>query len=121
MTAERAERLAREILGLLGRERDLLLAGRFADLARVAETRDAQLQRLESADPAALQTLDTAMAALREAAARNAGLLRAAMEGAAAARRRLAALRDAAAPLASYDASGAPVQHGGGPALARRA
>jgi hypothetical protein len=121
VTAERAERLAREILNLLGRERDLLLAGRFADLARAAETRDAQLERLQAADAATLAALEAPMAALREAAARNAGLLRAALDGAAAARRRLAALRDAAAPLASYDASGAPVQHGSGPGLARRA
>lgn len=122
MSAARAERLAAEIANLLSRERDLLVAGRFGDLTRTAQTRDALLERLGALDAAALRRAGEQIERIRRAAGRNMALLKAALEGAAAARRRIAALGDPVAPLSSYDASGAPVQHGAGAGgMARRA
>lgn len=111
MTSARGARIIAEAIALLTRERELLLAGAFVELASVAQTRSDRIERLAALDNAAALALATELEALRAAARRNGALLKAAMEGAAAGRRRLAALRDGQNRLASYDASGAPVDH----------
>lgn len=104
----RNARVIERVIRMLAEERDLLLAGRFAELDSAASARDAQLARLGPLDPDSVHSLGPRVAALRQAARRNADLLKAALEGAAAGQKRLAAIRDARTSLQTYDASGAP-------------
>lgn len=109
MTPERGARIIDTALDLLAQERALLLEGRFTELERVAQKRGAQVERLSALDASGLAALRDPLQSLRAAATRNGALLKAAIEGAATARRRLASLRDAQTRLPSYDAHGAPV------------
>jgi len=109
MSPERGARIIDVALELLAQERALLIAGRFAELERTARRRGAQVESLGALDAGGAAALRGPLQTLRQAAERNAALLRAAIEGAALARRRLASLRDAQTRLPSYDASGAPV------------
>jgi flagellar biosynthesis/type III secretory pathway chaperone len=85
----------------LERERAILLSGRIAELAELADAREEMLQALadESADSQRIRRL-------REKATRNGALLEAASEGVKRAMKRLADLRKAAGPIGSYSAGG---------------
>lgn len=111
MSPRRGARVIDAALALLERERALLLEGRFAEMERAATERGAQVEQLGALDATAAAALRPALETLRAAAGRNGALLKAAIEGAAAARRRLASLRDAQTRLPSYNAAGAPVDH----------
>jgi len=85
----------------LERERAILLSGRVAELARLADAREEMLKALAD------ETADSQrVARLREKALRNGALLEAAAEGVNRAMKRLADLRQAAGPIGSYSASG---------------
>jgi hypothetical protein len=105
----RADRVLDALARALARERALLGAGDFAGLAAAAEEREAQTAALERLELHDLANAEAALGRLRAAAARNVALLRAALEGAAAGRRRAAEISEARARLSSYDRSGAPV------------
>ncbi len=85
----------------LEEEREILLSGRVAELAGLAERREAVLATLSAAkgDAARLQRL-------RDQAMRNGALMNAAAEGVNRAIKRLAELRRAAGPIGSYSATG---------------
>ncbi len=105
---------------LLARQRDCLRGGRMRDLAALLP----EMERLIALAGAGSQPQDRAALLLaREAAARNAVLLRAALSGIAAARRRVAAIRSAAAGrFATYDQRGQSGSLAGGrPDVERRA
>lgn len=121
MSPEHGARVIDMALDMLANERALLLAGRFAELEQVAQKRGAQVESLAALDAGGVAALRGPLRRLRDAAARNGALLNAAIEGAALARRRLAALRDAQTRLPSYDASGAPVDRAATAAQGRRA
>jgi hypothetical protein len=103
------ERLVGELTAALLRERELLMAGRFDALADAAAAREALTERLEGMDSRALSGGGDALARMRRAAARNVELLRAALDGLAAGRRRIGEIAEARQRLSSYDAHGAPV------------
>ncbi len=85
----------------LEEEREILLSGRIAELAGLAERREAVLATLSATkgDGARLQRL-------RDRAKRNGALMSAAAEGVNRAIKRLAELRKAAGPIGSYSATG---------------
>jgi hypothetical protein len=116
-----AHRLILTLTDTLLRERDMLLAGEFEALATSATAREALTARLETLDGAALSGETRAVQRMREAAARNVELLRAALDGAAAGRRRAVDIVEARGKLASYDAKGAPVERSAVAAEGRRA
>jgi hypothetical protein len=121
MSRDRARRLIAHLADLLERERDLLLDGRFDALEAEAAARDLQARQLAALPREALEGEAGALRALRIAAERNMALLRAALEGAAAGRARLAEIVDARARLRTYDESGAPVERAATLAEGRRA
>lgn len=104
----RNARVIERVIAMLGEERKLLLSGRFAELDAAATERDAQLSRLGPLGADSVSALGPRVAALRAAARRNADLIKAALEGAAAGQKRLTAMREARTNLNTYDASGAP-------------
>lgn len=121
MTDERLARYLDQIIDSLERERDLLIAGDYDRLAEEATARQAQMERLRSVQLAGQQSLAPRIDRLRAAAGRNAGLLRAALDGAAAGRRRLEEIMAARSSLSTYDASGAPVERSVAAGGSRRA
>jgi flagellar biosynthesis/type III secretory pathway chaperone len=110
MTAERHARQIDRIIDTLERERDLLIAGDYGRLFEEAAARQALMEQLGGTQLAGMQALAPRLERLRAAAARNATLLRAALDGAAAGRRRLEEIMAARSSLSTYDASGAPVE-----------
>jgi hypothetical protein len=116
-----AARLIDELDEALGRERLMLLEGRFDALIQAARLREDLTAKLERYDAAALRGSSARLERVRIAAARNVRLLRAAMEGAAAGRKRVREIGEARTRLSGYDASGAPVEHMPARALGRRA
>ncbi|MFN3613754.1 MAG: hypothetical protein ACK4WC_04250 [Rubrimonas sp.] len=120
MTEIEAGEIVDAALELIAVERMLLLSGRIDALEQAALEREAALAELEPLDPWVIEAIAPKLDALRAAAERNATLLRAAMEGAAAARRRIEAIRNAPARLDSYGPTGAPVQRTFGNSTGRR-
>jgi hypothetical protein len=121
MTPAAAAKLIDEAQGLLSHERALLMEGRYDDLMKAAERREALLAALTGAGDGALAPQRGRLSALRAAAERNLRLLEAALDGVAAARRRLTAAKQARAGLSGYDAKGAPVETRFGKPDGRRA
>lgn len=117
----RAARLLDRLQAALDAERGHLVSGRFDALAEAAARRESEAEALADLDAADLSGFEGRLARLRRSAARNLDLLRAALDGAAAGRRRFAEIADARRRLVSYDRSGAPVERGGGPEASRRA
>lgn len=85
----------------LGREREILLSGRLAELAEIAGARDEVLAALAGAEGDGAR-----IGKLRDRAIRNGALLAAAAQGVHRAIKRLAELRKAAGPIGSYSPSG---------------
>lgn len=110
MSTERTARLIDQVIDSLDRERDLLIAGAYDTLSEEADAREANIARLAAAPVGGLGALRPRLLKLGASLARNAALLRAALDGAAAGRRRLAEILEARTALPSYDASGAPVE-----------
>jgi flagellar biosynthesis/type III secretory pathway chaperone len=121
MTADPIAKLLGTLIDGLTRERDLLLAGDYETVAEEAEPRAAVMEKLDALSRAALEPHAAQIDQLREAAQRNMRLLQAAIDGTAAGRQRLLDVLKAQTSLASYDASGAPVDRNGGRALGRKA
>ncbi|MEX5727899.1 flagellar biosynthesis/type III secretory pathway chaperone [Rhodovulum iodosum] len=101
---------------LLDAEYRLVRTGGLARAAGLAEEKRRLAERLAQMRPAGDR-----VAALRARAERNEAMLAAALRGQAAARQRLAALRQAASQLDTYDRDGRPQTLGRGPGLSRRA
>lgn len=88
---------------LIAREAEALRRGAFAELPQLAQRKAALTEALaEVADAAGAD----ALAGLRAASEANARLLQAALRGLAAARARLAAIRQAGVQLDTYDCHG---------------
>ena len=121
MTASRITRLLDQLLASMERERDLLMAGASETLAEEAEARAEAFERLNGLPEAALEPHAARLATLRTAAQRNEKLLKAAIDGAAAGRRRLLEVLHAQTSLASYDATGAPLDRGSAMMASRKA
>ncbi|MGF1659869.1 MAG: hypothetical protein ACFCUS_10590 [Rubrimonas sp.] len=125
MAADRALRLIDTMLDALVRERELLIAGDFALLERAAADRERQNARLAALgaelSPREGRRIAPMMQRLRTEALRNGELLGAALQGAAAGRRRLEEILEAHHHLRGYDASGQPVDRSGPADLGRRA
>jgi flagellar biosynthesis/type III secretory pathway chaperone len=120
MTPQQTARMIDSVLDSLERERDLLIAGDYGTLAVEAQARLEQMQRLDALPATALPSLAEPLDRLRRAAQRNETLLRAAIDGAAAGRRRLEEILKAQTRLLSYNAAGAPVERMANPALGRK-
>jgi hypothetical protein len=115
------DRRARHVLALLAEERDLLRAGRIADLARLAERRDRLVAGLLEAPPERSAETEALIASLQREAGRNGRLLGAFLEGMKTAGRALAR-RGAEAPIGLYGAAGARLpEPGPAPRSDRRA
>lgn len=108
MTPAQATAMADRTLDMLARERDLLRDGRYAELERLTAERDACLARLLPLERPVAEAIAPKLERLRKGLARNGAILRAAMDGVRAARRRIAAIAAAGAELSGYDASGMP-------------
>lgn len=118
--SDAAIRLADEIIAGLDAERALALDGAFEALDAAVTQRDAQIERLLALGLAAARAIAPRLEAIRDAAARNMALMQAALDGAAAGRRRVREIASAGARLATYDASGAPVERAAGGGSGRR-
>jgi hypothetical protein len=125
MSTDRALRLIDQMLDALARERELLIGGRFRELERAATDRDEQNGRLVAIIGALGESerkrVEPLLRQLRIEALRNGELLGAALQGAAAGKRRLLEIMEAHRQLRGYDASGAPVSHTGPTGPGRRA
>lgn len=102
-------RMLADLGEMLSRERAMLREGRFDALAEQAAAREALTHRLEALPAADLADCAGPLARVRASAERNVRLLKAALEGAAAGRRRVTEIVEARGRLSSYDAQGAPV------------
>ncbi|TVQ54495.1 MAG: hypothetical protein EA355_11750 [Rhodobacteraceae bacterium] len=118
--SDAASRLADDILEALDLERALALDGAFEALGDLAAARDRQVESLLALGLGAARRLGPRLDAIREAAARNMALMQAALDGAAAGRRRVREIATARESLTGYDAAGAPRIHAA-PAAGRRA
>jgi hypothetical protein len=121
MTAGALDDLVERMVASLERERQLLVAGDYQTLADEAAGRQAMMERLHAAPREAAAPLADRIADLRAAIARNERLLRAALDGAAAGRRRVAEILQARERLSTYNAAGAVVEHRAGAATGRKA
>lgn len=106
-TMDSGAQLADDIAALLAAERSALARGDQETLRAVAETKDKLLTRLQETP-----LTGPVVARLRGEAARNEALLGAHASGIRAAIRRIGALAQAGAPIASYDGTGARAQIG---------
>lgn len=111
MSLDRLTRLIDQITDSLDRERDLLIEGAYDTIADEAAARQAQIERLAALPVRGIPALAPRLDRLRRLSARNAGLLRAAIDGAAAGRRRVEEIMEARSRLLGYDAKGAPVDN----------
>jgi hypothetical protein len=121
MSGDRLGALLDHLKSSLDRERDLLIAGDYDTLATEANQRADVMERLAALPEGALAPFEPTLRGVRDAAQRNERLIAAAMEGAAAGKRRVLEVLQARDSLASYDAKGAPVARGSGIAAGRRA
>jgi hypothetical protein len=111
MTPQDVRALMERLVASLDRERDLLVAGDYATLVDEAGERQRALEQLERCPRRDLSAHAALLERVRDAGQRNERLLRAAADGAAAGRRRVREVLEARTQLASYDASGAPLNH----------
>lgn len=111
MSLDRLTRLIDQINDGLDRERDLLIAGAYDTLADEAAARQAQIERLAALPVRGIPALASRLERLHRLTIRNAGLLRAALDGAAAGRRRVEEILQARSQLLGYDSRGAPVDN----------
>jgi hypothetical protein len=109
MSAERLARLLLQMIDSLDRERDLLIAGDYDRLAEEATARQERMLAIANHNLDGIPALAPLLERLRAGITRNTGLLRAALDGAAAGQRRIAEILAARTSLTGYDASGAPV------------
>ena len=117
----RGERMVAALSAALEAERGLLLAGDFDRLAEAAATREARTEAFAALSPEDLAGSAAPLARLRAQAARNVALLQAALDGAAAGRRRVTEIAEARRTLTGYDRSGAPVDRTATATSGRRA
>ena len=120
MSTERLTRLLLDMIDSLDRERDLLIAGDYDRLAEEATARQTRMLSIATQNLDGIPSLAPLLERLHAGIARNRLLLQAAMDGAAAGRRRVAEILEARSSLPSYDASGAPVDRGSRVADGRR-
>lgn len=121
MTGIEAPTLLDALIDSLRREREFLIAGDYEGLSEAATAGAEIVAQLESVPQAALKRHDESLARIREASQQNERLLRAALDGAAAGRRRVAEVLQARERLSSYNASGEVVEHATGGRLGRKA
>lgn len=121
MTGTAPAALLDALIDSLDRERDCLISGDYEGLSAAATASAETVAKIEAMPQAALKNHDDSLARIRDASARNERLLRAALDGAAAGRRRVAEVLQARERLSSYNASGEAVEHATAARLGRKA
>ena len=107
MTSDPAQTMIDELDQLLDQERQALLDGDLERIARLMETKESLIDRLNELSDIERQDLD----GVRDKVTRNQALLTSAMEGIRAVADRIADLRHVRQGLATYDQSGRRQQH----------
>ena len=121
MTGNAPAALLDALIDSLDRERECLITGDYEALSEAATASAGIVAQIEAMPQAALKDHDDSLARLRDASARNERLLRAALDGAAAGRRRVAEVLQARERLSSYNAAGEAVEHGTAARVGRKA
>jgi len=97
----------RQLLAAMEAEREVLLHGPLADLAKISAKRDALLDSMVNGGPVSRRVLSLRLGDIKAMAARNGALLKAAMQGMKDARKEIDNMEDNLNRMDTYSRDGA--------------